>query len=567
MERTYLGFDLSTQQLKVVAINDSLEVVTEEHVHFDTDLPEFATSGGVNAGKDGVVTASPLMWAKALDLLLDKLKKTGFDFSRVSGLSGCAQQLGSVYWATGAQRKLGTMDPSHMLYTQVEDLFSLPYSPVWLDCSTSVECRLLEEAVGREELVASTGYFMSEGMTSAQIFKIWRTKQEEYQKTERISLISSFLASLITGTIAPIDLGDGSVTGLLDIRTKVWADAVLDTIGEGVKEKLGKAVDSDTVVGVVSEYMQARYGFSSSCTVTAFTGDNPSSFAGLAMRQRDVSFSLGTSDALTTGIEELFVQKPGQENMILIHPVNRDIYMPIVYNKNGSLTRERVRDQRCGGSWSVFSDLLDKSPPGNDGNIGLYFDLPETVPSLCGDFRFNARDEMVEEYDDDMTEVRALVEGQVLAKKVRFEAMGIKLDQTSRLIVTGGASVNKSILQVIADVMGIPVFSQPTHNSAPLGSAYRARYSCIKDITGCTYAEMVEGVSKSARLVCMPVEGLQEVYADMCKRLVKLQLKAAQIMKSNNDEVKVDNSAKEVHDNTEEVTTKVESLAQPQRER
>merc|ERR1712179_169653 len=142
---------------------------------------------------------------------------------------------------------------------------------------------------------------------------------------------------------------------------------------------------------------------------------------------------------------------------------------------------------------------------------------------------------------------------------------GIKLSQDSRLIVTGGASVNKSILQVIADVMGIPVFSQPTHNSAPLGGAYRARYSYIKDTTGCTYAEMVEGVSKSASLVCTPVEGLKEMYAEMCKRLEKLQLKAAQIMKSNEDESIVDNDMKEVLDNVKEETVKVESLAQPQR--
>ena len=46
MENTYLGFDLSTQQLKVVAVNEALEVVTEAHVQFDTDLPEFGIKSG-----------------------------------------------------------------------------------------------------------------------------------------------------------------------------------------------------------------------------------------------------------------------------------------------------------------------------------------------------------------------------------------------------------------------------------------------------------------------------------------------------------------------------------------
>ena len=34
---------------------------------------------------------------------------------------------------------------------------------------------MMEQAVGREELVATTGYFVVEGMTSAQILKIRRT--------------------------------------------------------------------------------------------------------------------------------------------------------------------------------------------------------------------------------------------------------------------------------------------------------------------------------------------------------------------------------------------------------
>ena len=197
METTYLGLDLSTQQLKVVAINEALEVITEAHIQFDTDLPEFETSGGVNTNGD-VVTANPVMWTKALDLLLQKLVDSKFDFSKVAALSGAAQQLGSVYWSSGAEKRLRILDPSHQLYTQVETppIFSVPRSPVWLDCSTSKECKLLEQAVGREQLVATTGYFASEGQTSCQIAKIVRERPEEYQNTERISLVSSFLPSL-----------------------------------------------------------------------------------------------------------------------------------------------------------------------------------------------------------------------------------------------------------------------------------------------------------------------------------------------------------------------------------
>ena len=37
--------------------------------------------------------------------------------------------------------------------------------------------------------------------------------------------------------------------------------------------------------------------------------------------------------------------------------------------KNGSLTRERIRDE-VSGSWDTFDKQLKSAPPGNGGNIG-----------------------------------------------------------------------------------------------------------------------------------------------------------------------------------------------------
>lgn len=38
--------------------------------------------------------------------------------------------------------------------------------------------------------------------------------------------------------------------------------------------------------------------------------------------------------------------------------------------KNGSLTRERIKDECAEGSWEKFSEYLTKTPTGNNGNIG-----------------------------------------------------------------------------------------------------------------------------------------------------------------------------------------------------
>jgi hypothetical protein len=47
----------------------------------------------------------------------------------------------------------------------------------------------------------------------------------------------------------------------------------------------------------------------------------------------------------------------------------------LVSYKNGSLLRERVRDEVAGGSWDSFNSLLGETPRGNFGNLGMRFDF------------------------------------------------------------------------------------------------------------------------------------------------------------------------------------------------
>ncbi|CAG4946134.1 unnamed protein product [Colias eurytheme] len=507
--KTFLGFDFSTQRLKAVIIGEDYEVRQEADVEFDVDLPEFRTSGGVVRGERGEVTAPPLLWVKALDMVMDRLIVEGVDFSTVEALSGAAQQHGSVWWAKGSEERLQSLSPDDFLHTQLATTF-MADSPVWMDSSTTVDCRALEEAVGGpEELAKITGSRAYERFTGAQIRKMHRTRPRTYAATERISLVSSFACSLFLGKIAPIDLSDGSGMNLLDIHTMEWCEKALKACGdEKLITKLGSPIPSATVVGNISTYFVKRYGFKPDCKVVAFTGDNCSALAGLRLRSGWVGLSLGTSDTLLLGLQEAKAPPAGH---ILVGPTEAP-YMALLCFANGSLTRQNHRDRLVGPSWEAFNELLRATVRGNMGYMGIYYDTAEIVPrAVSGQWTWGGS---AGRGASPQFEARALLEGQALARRAHAEDMGFALDKSSRVVATGGASVNKELLQIFADVFNTPVYVQEQHaNAALLGAAIRAA-----EVWGKVTGVKLTGSEPTIAPVATPYADSEAIYTPMLKR-------------------------------------------------
>uniref|UniRef100_A0A8C6WQN3 Xylulose kinase n=1 Tax=Neogobius melanostomus TaxID=47308 RepID=A0A8C6WQN3_9GOBI len=528
----FLGFDFSTQQLKVVAVDSELKVVLEDHVHFDSDLPEFRTQGGVHIHADRLTVTSPtLMWVKALDRLLDKVKASGFDFSRVRALSGSGQQHGSVFWRTGASRTLRTLhsdqdldrDLDRDLQQILQDCFSVSDSPVWMDSSSTAQCQALERAAGGAlSLARITGSKAYERFTGNQIAKMLQTRPEEFRQTERVSLVSSFAASLFLGDYAPIDFSDGSGMNLLDLSLRDWSDLCLNACAPGLRPLLAAPVPSSTVLGPVCSYFVRRFGFSRDCSVVAFTGDNPASLAGMRLQPGDIAVSLGTSDTVFLWLQ---FPRPALEGHVFINPVEPQQHMALLCFKNGSLVRERLRDEAAGGSWAGFSSALTQTPLGNDGNIGFYFDVVEILPAAVGVHRFDALDNKVSSFPAH-TEVRALVEGQFLSKRLHAERLGYAIMPGTRVLATGGASSNAQILQVLSDVFNAPVYTIDSSNSACLGSAYRALHGLVAD-SGVSFSDSVKKAAEP-KLVATPDARAKQIYDEMLKRFGQLEERVLQ---------------------------------------
>ena len=155
----YLGFDLSTQQLKGIAVASDLRVINEAVFDFDADAMGFNIHKGVLTNEAEREVYAPIaMWLQAIDTVLSRLQGKGTDFGRVRAISGAGMQHGSVFWNLDGERALKNLDAGRTLEAQLHHAFSHPFSPNWQDASTQSECDTFDKHLGNEvELAANTG--------------------------------------------------------------------------------------------------------------------------------------------------------------------------------------------------------------------------------------------------------------------------------------------------------------------------------------------------------------------------------------------------------------------------
>ncbi|KAH6654581.1 D-xylulose kinase [Truncatella angustata] len=445
------------------------------------------------------------MWLEAVDLVLARLKANKCPVENIKGVSGSCQQHGSVFWNARGEEALGRLDGGKSLHDQLADVFAYEYGPNWQDHSTQAECDLFDRHLGSAEKLADvTGSSAHHRFTGAQIMRMRRKRPEVYSKTARISLVSSFLASVLHGAIAPLDIGDVTGMNLWDIRNEKWDDSLLElTAGDKgaaseLRNKLGEVrQDGGGSIGAISSYFVSKYGFSKDCQIAPFTGDNPATILALPLRPHDAIVSLGTS---TTFLMVTPTYKPDPSYHFMNHPANPGHYMFMLCYKNGGLAREKVRDAVAGPKdpsdpWAPFNKHVLDTPPlgstsesGDRARLGLYFPLPEIVPNIkAGTWRYSARadgSDLQQEKEawDAALDPRIIVESQALSMRLRSQKLvsspgdGLPA-QPRRIYLVGGGSLNPAIQRVVGDVLGgvDGVYKLDVGgNACALGGAYKA---------------------------------------------------------------------------------------------
>lgn len=465
-----LGLDASTQSFSAVVINAAEGTVIAEHaINFGQHLPQYnAPQGFIPDGAEGEVHADPRMWLDALELLLQDLGKL-CDLSKISAISGAGQQHGSVYLSDDWFKVLPALDAEQSLAEQISPCFSRNTAPIWMDSSTEAECREIStEAGGNAAVCARSGSIPIERFTGPQIRRFFKKNPSAYRGTARIHLVSSFICSVLCGSDTPIDTGDASGMNLMNLEHWDWDPKLLHATAPDLIDKLPLVKPAQTEAGTLAPFFTKKFGFSEAVPVTLFTGDNPSSLVGMGASQPGkIVVSLGTSDTFFAAMPGV-VADPDGCGHVFGNPMGGSMSLQCFVN--GSLAREAVKD-KFHFDWDQFTTALDHTEPGNGANVMLPFFRAEISPRLDCEAPLMDGSEAFCNWQKAEPAIRACVEGQFLNMKRCSEWMQLQPDT---IYLTGGASKNDAIAQILADIFQVNVQRLSVSGSVALGAAMRA---------------------------------------------------------------------------------------------
>ena len=454
MGQLFAGWDVSTQSTKLLVIDaESQEIVFNEAMNYDEDLPHYNTKGGAIQGLgEGASESDPNMWIEAMNCLLQQLAESNVNQHDILAMSVSGQQHGLV-----------SLDKDGNL--------SRTRSKLWNDFSTQEECDILTENVGGlENMVKEVSNSQRTGYTAAKIFHMYRHERELYENTDTFFLVHNYINYYLTGGpeggVKVMEPGDTSGSALYNIVTGEWSDTAINAIDPGLKAKLAPVRPSTESIGTISKKLVEQYGLNPACKIDAGTGDNMYGAVGTGnVKEGIVTISLGTSGTVFTFLKEPFVDPTGEIAGFCDSTGN---YLPLLCVSNLANGYNDILEL-YGLSHREFTELIQQTPAGNNGRIVVPWyegertpDVPNGTPIYFG---FGLGDLTKKD-----AICRGVLEGHLLNLYDGFQRMPVK---PSEIRLTGGISRSAAWREGIANIFNAETVAVEGEGAA-MGAALHA---------------------------------------------------------------------------------------------
>jgi len=343
-----------------------------------------------------------------------------------------------------------------------------------------------------------------------------------WKKTHKFLGVSGFLTHRLTGEFRD---SAGGIVGTMpfDVKTFNWAskDQLLWRLFPVEDEKLPELVKPGDLLGHITEKAAKETGIPKGLPLIAASNDKACEILGAGCLTPDTAcVSFGTIATINSQIQDYVELRPLMAPYASAIPlqfytevgVTRGFWMVSWFKQEFGL-QEQLQAKEIGVQpEELFEDLIREVPPGSMGLVlqPNWTPGPEIATyakgAVIGFGDIHKRPHLY----------RAIIEGILFALKegaeLTQEKNGVPM---TRVMASGGGSQSKAVMQITADVFGLPAQRPHTHETSVVGAAIDAAVGLKR------YPDFERAVAAMTRVrdVFEPIKENVELYEKLYRRV------------------------------------------------
>ena len=470
----YIGVDLGTSAVKLLAMSSEGEILKTVSVEYPISFPQ-----------SGWSEQNPEDWYKGTLEGIGKLLE-GLNDKVVEGI--------------------GVGGQMHGLVILDENDEVIRPAILWNDGRTTKETDYLNTVIGQDKLSEYTGNIAFAGFTAPKVLWVKENEPENFAKIKKLMLPKDYIVYKLTGSYVS-DYSDASGMLLMDVKNKCWSKEMLEICGISHVE-MPELHESFDVVGEVKPEISEQLGIEGTLKVVAGAGDNAAAAIGTGtVGAGRCNLSLGTSGTIFISNDKFSVD-------------DKNSLHSFAHADGGFHLMGCMLSAASCNKWWMDEILRDKDYAGNQegitklGENNVFF-----LPYLMGE-RSPHNDPLVragflgmsmDTTREDM--VQAVLEGVSFGLRDSLEVardLGVDIQVSN---ICGGGAKSPLWRKIIANIMNIKLEIQANDEGPALGGAILAAVGCgkYKDVKEATelLVKVVEVVEPDPELVAKYEEKYQ----------------------------------------------------------
>ncbi len=479
----FLGIDLGTSSVKVLAFNSDNEIVGDVTKEYPVYFPQ-----------DKWAQQDPVdWWSGTKAAIVELVEKYKIPKDGIRSISFSGQMHGLV-----------VLDESNEVLTP---------AILWCDQRTEEECEEITNYFGQEKLSDYTGNKALTGFTAPKILWVKKNLPEIFGKIKHIMLPKDYINFCLTGNYST-DVSDASGMLLLDVKNRTWSKEVLEYLGI-TETMLPKLHESYEVTGVVSDVVKEELGLKGEILVAAGAGDQAAGAVGTGtVAPGVVSVTLGTSGVVFAAHDEYAVDKDNRLHAFC--HANGGFHSMGVMLSAANCLKWWVEDMQKGMS---FEDLLKEAENIEKPDQKLVF-LPylmgERTPYADPDAKGAFVGMSMKTSRGHMT--KAVLEGVSFGLRDSLEILRDLNVPIKEVRVIGGGAKSPLWKQILADMFNLEIEEINTNQGGALGAGILAA------VAAGHFASVGEGCDKMIKVTnkVKPHKEAVKFYNEKYPKYVKL---------------------------------------------